>query len=76
MAYAGKGEYNEAIADFIRSISLNPRFVKPYYNRCLAYVKTGDKSKAISDFYMVLQLSHLPDTLQKVQDQLNLLNAK
>ncbi|MBI3378048.1 MAG: tetratricopeptide repeat protein [Nitrospirae bacterium] len=52
-AYRRKEQYNKAIEDYTKAISLdpNPNRAGIYYtNRAAAYWKMGDKNRAITDY--------------------------
>ena len=53
-AYASKGNYEHAIADYDQALELNPGFTELFANRGLAYVKTGQPALAIDDFSAAL----------------------
>ena len=48
-AYAQKGRYDLAIADYDREISLNPRLAAAYTSRGAAWGMSGDQDHAIAD---------------------------
>jgi len=45
-----KGEITQALADYNKSISINPRLAMAYYGRGLAFYASGRCDKAIADF--------------------------
>ncbi len=45
----------ESIADFDKAIELNPKFVKPYFNRGVRKADDSDYDGAIADFTKVLE---------------------
>ena len=47
VAYAAKGQYDQAISDYNKALEMNPRFAKAYYNRGLAYWRKGQPDQAI-----------------------------
>jgi tetratricopeptide (TPR) repeat protein len=49
LAYALKGEYDHAIADYNQALALNPRYAETYSNRGAAYYREGNISKACAD---------------------------
>ena len=52
-----KGENEQAIAFFNKSLELNPKYGDAYYNRGIAYRRQGLNELAISDFTKVLELN-------------------
>ena len=56
-ALLDKLEFNRAIADFDRAISLNQKYTNAYVNRGLAFVFTRRLPRAVADFDMVVRLS-------------------
>jgi len=51
----------EALADFSRSIELNPRAAAYYNNRSALYYKMGEKKKALKDILKAGELGSKPD---------------
>jgi tetratricopeptide (TPR) repeat protein len=49
-------QFEMAIADFTQSIRVNPSYLDPYVNRCLAYRGNGDFEKAAADANSALRL--------------------
>jgi tetratricopeptide (TPR) repeat protein len=47
--YAAQGDYDNAIEDINRAISLNPTLALPYYNRAIIYRNRGEYDSAIAD---------------------------
>lgn len=56
-AYAAKGQYDVAIADFDQAIRLNPNYVPAYYNRGVAYAEKRQYDSAIADFDQAIRLN-------------------
>ena len=52
-----KGEYDSAIANFSKSLQLDPRRVDAYVLRGIAYAEQGDYDRAIADYESVLRLA-------------------
>ena len=50
LASFGKGDWDDAIADYREAIRLNPTDAVAYYNRGLAYVGKREPDKAIADY--------------------------
>ena len=55
-AYYKKGEIDKAIADYTRSIEVNPGFATAYYNRGSAYYFEGKIEMASDDYKKALEL--------------------
>ena len=55
-AYENKGDHDRAIADFNKSLELNPNKAAPYVNRGRAYSGKGDYDPAIADYDRAVQL--------------------
>ena len=49
-AYANKGQYDRAIADFDEAIKLDPEYALSFYNRGCAYAMKGQHDRAIADY--------------------------
>jgi len=62
--YNNKGEYEQAIDDFNRALSLNPELVEAYYNRGSAYFNKKDYDRAISDYTRAINL--LPEYVMSI----------
>jgi tetratricopeptide (TPR) repeat protein len=50
-------QYEEAIMAYTRVLNINPRFVKAYNNRGLAWADKGNYDRAITDFNSVLEIN-------------------
>jgi tetratricopeptide (TPR) repeat protein len=50
VAYAGKGDPNQAIADFDRAIQLDPNYAIAIFNRGLALQNLGRSAEADQEF--------------------------
>jgi tetratricopeptide (TPR) repeat protein len=55
VARAGLGDFERAMADFDRSISLCPDNAWAYFNRAMVYENKGHLEKAMSDYTLSLQ---------------------
>ena len=55
-AYFASGDYERAIADLSKAITLKPQDVNGYIRRGIAYEKKGDHEHAIADFSTVIRL--------------------
>ena len=56
IAYAGKGQWDSAIADYDQTILLSPKNADAFYNRGTAYAKRGQYQQAIADYDQAIQL--------------------
>ncbi len=56
-AFNALGEYERAIEDYDRTLSLDPAFAYAYTNRGVAYRFLGQNERAIQDFDRALQLN-------------------
>ncbi len=57
-AYKGKGEYDQAIADFTKAIELDPKVADAYNNRGYAYEKKGETNQALVDYKKASELGN------------------
>ena len=55
--YYRLNDFNSAVADFNKAITLNPSDYRSYYNRGLAHIKLNDFRKAVADFSGAIQLN-------------------
>jgi tetratricopeptide (TPR) repeat protein len=56
IAYANKGDYDQAISDYNQALKLDPNYAQAYVNRGCAYADKGDYDQAISDYNQALKL--------------------
>jgi tetratricopeptide (TPR) repeat protein len=56
IAYGQSGQYEKAIEDFNKAISLKPDYYKGYNNRGFAYFKIGKYQMAINDYNEAIRL--------------------
>jgi tetratricopeptide (TPR) repeat protein len=49
-AFYDDHQYDKAIADYTKAISINPKFADGYIGRAYAYAKKGEDHKADADF--------------------------
>src|ERR1019366_4317631 len=54
--YSGKSEWDHAIEDYTKAISLDATIFYVYGNRGLAYSHKGDLDRAIEDYSQAIQL--------------------
>jgi tetratricopeptide (TPR) repeat protein len=57
MAYDDKKDFLKAIADYTKTIELDPKGSSAYYNRGLTYDNTKDYYKAIADYSKFIELA-------------------
>jgi len=57
VAWAEKGDFDNAIADFTKAIEINPNHAKAYNNRGLAYGGKQEYDSAISDFNKAIEIN-------------------
>ncbi len=60
LAYSGQGRYQEAAADFARSVQDCPENAWVHYNHGLMYDKLGEQEKAAVCFELALELNEPP----------------
>jgi tetratricopeptide (TPR) repeat protein len=73
-AYAAKGDYNQAIADYDQTIKLKPDLVVAYHNRGVAYYSKGDYNRALADSDQAIKLK--PDYAEAYNNRGNTFNKK
>ena len=56
IAYAEKGDYDDAIQNYTKAIELDPNDTATFNNRGIAYAKKGYYDDAIRDFTKVIEL--------------------
>lgn len=62
-ALSSAGDYNEALRDFNRAISINPQNARAYTNRGVVFMYLKDYTSAIADFSKTISLGfHFPVT--------------
>ena len=64
-AYAAKGDFDKAIADYTKAVEVNPKDFKVYHDLGLTYVNKGDFDKAIYYFNKTLEVN--PDAINDGQ---------
>ena len=65
LSYRFLGEYNKAIADFNKSIKINPKNADVYFNRSRVLEKMGEYSKSKKDLRKSKYLELKQKTLKK-----------
>ena len=58
LAYAEKGEFDQAISDYNMTLEINPRFADGYYGRGLAYYSRKEYDKSWDDIKKAQDLGH------------------
>jgi serine/threonine protein kinase len=56
VSYDDKGEYDKAIADYTKAISIDPNYAIAYNNRAVSYKHKGEYDKAIADFTKAISI--------------------
>ena len=73
VAYFQLGQHNQAIADFNKSIELNPKFAMAYFGRGAANVSIGNKEDAKKDLFKAIELdASLKDKAMELSEQYQL----
>ena len=49
------GDMDQALRNYEKSISINPKIAKPYYNRGLVHAKAGNVAQSVNDFLMAMK---------------------
>ena len=57
IAYAGKGQYDKAVADYTSAIQMNPRNSIAFNNRGNAYWHQGDQAASLADHKKAIELN-------------------
>ncbi|MFC2006963.1 tetratricopeptide repeat protein [Chloroflexota bacterium] len=65
------GEYEEGIVELNKAIDLDPEYADAYYNRGIAYDKSGEVGKAISDYEKCIELSNDYELVEAAQIRLD-----
>ncbi len=60
-------EYEHAIVELTKAIELDPEYADAYYNRGLAYDKSGEVTKAISDYENCIESSDDLEVVKSAQ---------
>ena len=56
IAYAEKGQFDQAVDDFTKALEIDPKSADTYYYRGIAYVNKGQFHWAIDDFTKALEI--------------------
>lgn len=57
IAYAGKGQYDQAIDDYGAAIRATPKYEKAYFNRGNAYYAKEKYNEAVDDYNKAIELN-------------------
>jgi tetratricopeptide (TPR) repeat protein len=76
-AYKAKGDYDRALADYSKSIELNPTQVRAHMERADLYERIGKRARAIADFQKALSHNRdmLPQYIKECEDALRRLGT-
>ena len=58
LAYASRGQFDRAIAEYQTALRLKPDYATPHYNLGLAYASQGQFDRAIAEYQTTIRLSH------------------
>jgi len=58
VAYASKGQHDQAISEFTKALEINPRYAPAYSSRGVAYTAKGQYVKAWEDVHKAQDLGH------------------
>jgi len=64
------GYYDKAIADYSKSLIVNPKYIKVYGLRAIAYFKKGDYTKALADANKGLSFNPKNSDLKRLVNQI------
>jgi tetratricopeptide (TPR) repeat protein len=75
-AFAGRGDFDRAIADLTRACGLEPTNPEYFFERGQVYWRNKDPEKAIADFNRVVELKpdHVPALMSRAQLRINAKN--
>jgi len=57
IAYSGKGQHDQAVADFNKALEINPKDASAYYNRGMAYGEKNQLDQTIADFNKAVEIN-------------------
>jgi tetratricopeptide (TPR) repeat protein len=52
------GNYREAIGDYNKALSINPKYAEIYNNRAFVYLRLGNTNQAIEDLKTAARLGY------------------
>ncbi|MBK6330444.1 MAG: tetratricopeptide repeat protein [Bacteroidetes bacterium] len=55
--YASQKKYKQALPEYDKAIKLDPEYHLAYYNRAMAYRRTGNNAKAMEDYTKCISLN-------------------
>jgi tetratricopeptide (TPR) repeat protein len=58
IAYGEKGQFDQAIADFTKTLEIGPKSAGAYYNRAIAYYLKEEYDKSWKDIKQAQDLGH------------------
>ncbi len=68
VVYYEMGNYDGAVADYSKAITLNPKFAQSYWNRAVSYLKVNKKEDARKDFKSACDLK-IEDACKAMETQ-------
>jgi tetratricopeptide (TPR) repeat protein len=68
IAHARRGDFDEAIRNYTRSVAAAPRYTAAYLNRGLAYMNMGRYDMALEDFDTILRQHPNHSAAQRYRD--------
>jgi len=71
IAHFTKGEYDQAIADYDKSITYNPSGAAAYWLRGESLLEIGEKQRAMSDLEKALELGLSTQLQERVEELLD-----
>ena len=62
------GEFDRAIGDYTNSIDIDPKYIRAYYNRALAWEAKGLYEEALDDLQLFVSLdpTSFPDARKAI----------
>jgi len=75
-AYAQKGEYDKAIADYTKEIELCCQDPIAFYERGHVYTALGKRLEAMADFESYIKLSKEPELVEEAKQEIGKLHTE